>query len=166
MRILKWLGIGLGVVVLLLALVAVVARNSDEPIGPFPAGPMTSGEWAEGPVSDWSFARDVQEVHLELAEPASTRITWILVEDGAAFIPCGVPHFRLWKQWPHHALANGEAVVRIEGTRYPVTLVKDEDPDTLQAMAALLSEKYGTPEASSPDQVWLFRLVPRAGGAG
>jgi hypothetical protein len=166
MRILKWVGIGLGGIVLVLALTAVLARNSDEPIAMFPGGPMTEGEWVREPVSDWSFATDVGVVHLQLLEPARTRTTWIVVRDGTAYIPCGRPNVRWLKQWPHQAVANGAAIVRVDGKRYPVSLVKDDDTDTLQAMGRIVAEKYGAPESSDPDEFWVFRLVSRPGSSG
>jgi len=47
---------------------------------------------------------------------------WGLFRERSLYIPCGFVDVSLWKQWPDEAVANGRALVRIEGRRYPVNL--------------------------------------------
>lgn len=142
--------------------VFVAGRFSDGPIGFFSGGPFTSGERV-APVDDWGFAADADTVELQLLEPARSRTVWIVVEDGVAYIPCGVPNFRLWKQWPHEAVADGRAEVRLAGKRYPVALVKTGDRALFDRLLAKVGDKYGgVPEGEiGEDSVWFFRLDPR-----
>ena len=117
-------------------------------------------------VEDWSFARNVVTVELQLLEPERSRTVWVLVHDRAAYIPCGVPNFRLWKQWPHEAVVQGAALVRLDDQIYPVELVKDQDPERFAALVEQLDDKYSPGSAGSmtPDRLWLFRLDPRRRG--
>ena len=89
MRFLRWIGIGLAVVVLGLVAIAIVARSSDGPLAVFPGGPLRTGELVTGPEPDWSFARDIELLELQLVDPASSRNTWLLVHEGKLYVPCG-----------------------------------------------------------------------------
>lgn len=158
----------LGVLLLLAALVigglAVAARFSDGPVAVLPGGPLTSGELVPGPVLDWSFARDVEEVELQLVVPPRSRTVWIVVDGRDAYVPCGFLDVPLWKQWPHEALEDGRALVRIEGRRYEVTLRKVDDPALHRRLGSLAAEKYALGGAeATPDALWFFRLEPRQG---
>ncbi len=158
MRILRWLGAALGLAVALVAVTALAARLSDGPIGPFAGGPLASGEWVDEAPADWSFAAPVREIELQLLAPPRSRTTWIVVAGGRAYVPCAFPDIRLWKQWPHEALRDGRAVARIEGRRYPVTLVRESDPVLREALDRRVAEKYPIIEAEDPGEVWFFRL--------
>lgn len=168
MRVLRWIGIGLAAAIVALVAVAVVARICDGPIGPFPGGPLLAGALVEEPVSDWSFAADVPTVEMQLLVPPRSRTTWIVVYEGKAYIPCGAPNFRLWKQWPHEALRDGRALVRIGGRRYPVTLVRVTDEATFAAVDRRVAAKYGVGGAGAASQqdLWVFRLNSRPVGSG
>jgi hypothetical protein len=160
---LRGLGLLAGVCVAALLAVFVYGRFSDGPVGFFSGGPLEGGELVATPVGDWSFAADVQTIELQLLEPPRSRTVWILVEDGLAYIACGVPNFRLWKQWPHEALKDGRAVVRIDGKRYPLELSKIEEPALRASLLEKATQKYGLPSggeetAADPDAVWFFRL--------
>ncbi len=163
MKVLRWIGIVLAAVLLGIAGVAAGARFfSDGPIGPFPGGALEAGELASAPVDDWAFARDVREVELQLVEPQGSRVTWILVHEGKAYIPCGVPYFTLWKQWPHQAVADGRAILRMEGRRYPLKLVKMGSASLGEKLTTIAAEKYGVGGEYDPDLIWFFRLDPRS----
>jgi hypothetical protein len=165
MRVLRWLGILLGTVLVAAVAIAIAARFSDGPLGPFAGGPLTSGELVTDPHPDWSFVRDVREVELQLLEPPRSRTTWILLHEGRIYIPCGLPSFRLWKQWPHEAERDGRALLRIGDKRYPRQAVRVTDPAVLEALVERAEEKYPSiPEAMGPDDVWFFRLDPRPVG--
>ncbi len=163
--VIRILGSLVGVVVILTVALFVAGRFSDGPLGFFSGGPFSSGEPAAAP-ADWAFAADVDTVELQLLDPARSRTVWIVVEDGVAYIPCGIPNFRLWKQWPHEAVADGRAEVRIDGKRYPVKLSKTEGRELFERLLAKVGGKYSSaPEAdpaeTTEDMVWFFRLDPR-----
>jgi hypothetical protein len=164
MRVVRWIATALVALVLLVAGVAVAARFADGPLGPFPGGALRSGEWVEAPVADWSFARDVQEVELQLESQPSSRTTWILVKDGEAFVPCSLG-FPPGKRWHFAATEDGRAVLRIEGRRYPVQLTRAEaEPGLAEPLRAEVSRKYGDPPPTDAG-VWIFRVTsrPRSG---
>ena len=69
---LRWLGLGAAALVAVACLVAVVARFSDGPIGPFPGGPRVAGELVRDSAPDWSSARDTGSIELEV-NPESRR---------------------------------------------------------------------------------------------
>jgi hypothetical protein len=61
-------------------------------------------------------------------------------------------------------LADGRAIIRIDGKRDTVNLVKTEDPGHLGAVLDLVGKKYGSTGPDDQDLsnlVWAFRLVPR-----
>lgn len=163
--VLRILGGVVGLVVAVGLVVFVYGRFSDGPVGFFSGGPLSSGEMVTTPVPDWSFATNVQTIEFQLLEPPRSRTVWIVVQHGTAYIPCGVPNFRLWKHWPHEALADGRALLRIDGKLYPRQLVKVEDPTLIAELLKKVGAKYGLPpgaEDPDPDSVWFFRLDPRA----
>lgn len=161
-RLLRWIAVaGIALLALLFA-VGVAARFSDGPIAIFPGGPLRAGEWVSEPVRNWSFAADVAEIELQLVEPPRSRTVWILVHEGRAYVPCGFLDVPLWKQWPHEALADGRAVARIEGRRYPLRAVRITEPELYARLGERAAEKYGAPGGTpDPDAVWFFRLDPR-----
>jgi hypothetical protein len=163
MRVLRWIGIVLLVVLGVLVAVGAAARFSDGPLAVFPGGPLEAGELVSEPVADWSFATDVEEIEFALLAPPRSRTVWIVVHEGEAYIPCGFLDVPLWKQWPHEAEADGRAVVRIEGKRYETRLSRVTDPALLPALGRLVSEKYTGGREVEPGSAWFFRLDPRGG---
>jgi hypothetical protein len=116
-----------------------------------------AGERVRGLV-DWSFVEDVDTIELQLVKPPRSRTVWVVLHDGSAYIPCRLPGFRLWKQWPHEALEDGRAVLRIDGRRYHGRLVKVENPSLNTALAGIVVAKYGVSADFDADSLWLFRL--------
>jgi hypothetical protein len=163
MKTVRWIAIGLGMFLGVVGLFAVAVRFADGPVGPFPGGALADGPLIEEPVLDWSFARAVPEVELQLLEPARSRTTWILVHEGSAYIPCGLPEFRLWKQWPHQALADGRALLRVEGERHRGGLVRIEDSALRSRLTGELHEKYAASRQFS-GEIWFFRLASSSTG--
>ena len=88
MTVLRWLIRILAGLVALIALLFVGARFHDGPLGPIPGGPLTSGELVREPIDDWSFAKDVQEIELQLDSERRSRTVWLLVLENQAFVPC------------------------------------------------------------------------------
>ena len=153
-----------GLLAAALLVLFVYGRFSDGPMGFFSGGPLVRGEKITTAVPDWSFATDVQNIEFQLLEPPRSRTVWVVVEDGKAYIPCGIPNFRLWKQWPHEALEDGRALLRIDGKLYPRQLVKVEDMSLIASLGEKVGQKYGLPSGGDepdPDAVWFFRLDPR-----
>lgn len=165
MVLLRWLGYSLLAIAGLLAAVGVLARLADGPIGPFAGGRLRTGELVTQSDIDWSFARDVPEMELQLVDPPRSRTTWLLVDNGALYVAAGFMRLPLWKQWPHEAMRDGRAVIRLEGKRYERQAVRVEDPALRARLARLAAEKYGfgSGEPPSPEDVWFFRLEPRRG---
>jgi hypothetical protein len=178
MRFLRWIGIAVAVLILGLVAIAIIARSSDGPLGDyplavFPGGPLRTGELVTGPEPDWSFARDIELLELQLVDPPGSRNTWLVVHEGKLYVPCGYMDSwwgRLYKQWPIDAMNDGRAVVRIAGKRYERQAVRVIDPELFWSLAKAVLKKYlpGKDEArpdelSSPEStgVWFFELAPR-----
>ena len=88
-----------------------------------------------------------------------SRTTWILVDQGTAFIPCTLG-FPPRKNWHNIAVGDGRAVVRIEGKRYPVYLTRVEDSAMQETLAKASSAKY-PPAPGSDVGSWYFKLAHR-----
>lgn len=145
-------------------------RDADGPSILFPGGELVSGELHNGPEPDWPFTRDIQTVELQLNEPLSSRLVWILEAEGRIFIASGyMGSFlgRLWKHWAIQAdRGNGLAVVRIDGIRYQRRLVRITQGPILDSVAATMNEKYnaGTSRQDiEAGNTWIFELAPRQG---
>ena len=155
-----------GVCVAAVVLFFIYARFHDGPIAIVAGGPFTSGEIYSGPEPDWSEMRTRPEVEFQLLEPARSRVTWIAEHDGKPYIVSGYMNTsvgKLWKQWPHEALEDGRAVLRIDGKRYPVRAVRVTDPKLLEEVGAAISKKYLDGSASGIGNGWLFLMDPRTG---
>jgi hypothetical protein len=167
-KLLHHVGVGIVVAIVAFGLVILGARFHDGPLGPIAGGPLDSGEWVESEGLDWSFAADLETLELQLLNPPRSRTVWLLLHDGALYIPCGFVDVTLWKQWPHEAFIDGRAVVRIEGRRHPVELVRSDDEAIRTAVLAKVAEKYGVAigegEAESAENAWVFRVDPRQRG--
>jgi hypothetical protein len=158
MRILKWLGTFIIVVALLLAGVFIAARFHDGPLGMVPGGALVAGEIVAAPVGDWKFA-DVDTIEMQLDGEATSRTTWILVNEGRAFIPASLS-FPPGKSWHKHADQNGAAWIRINGQRYPVTLTRVQDESLQAQLKGSVGKKYGGGPPGDGG-VWFFEVVSR-----
>jgi hypothetical protein len=132
----------------------------DGPIGPIPGGPLRAGELVASPVTDWSFARDVLEIELQLESQGISRTTWILVRDGAAWVPCSLG-FPPGKTWYEAAQRDGRAILRIEGRRYPVQLTRDDDRALADFARAEVERKYVNPPPGDAGALF-FRVTSRS----
>ncbi|MDD9889473.1 MAG: hypothetical protein OXU66_05790 [Gammaproteobacteria bacterium] len=152
-------------------------RNADGPSILFPGGEMTSGELYTGPEPDWRFLDDIETVELQLNDPMASRLIYVLQAEGRLFIISGyMTTFlgRLWKEWAFEAdRGNNQGVLRVNGVRYPRTLVRIEEGDILDGVSANLIMKYGGAPQPTPEMIagtragiesgnsWVFELVPR-----
>lgn len=160
-RLLKGLGILLGGILAGAVVLSIVARFSDGPIAAFAGGPLVAGELVTEAVNDWTFVEDVETVEFQLEHPARSRTVWIIVHEGQLYIPCGLPNFKAFKQWPHEAMQDGRSIVRIDGKRYPLQAVRMQDPDLFDIIVSKIAKKYTSPGEAGPDDLWIFRMDPR-----
>jgi hypothetical protein len=163
MRIVRWLGIAIGIVVLFVVAIFVAARFHDGPLGLAPGGPLVAGEVVAAPVGDWAFAADIDTIELQLDGESSSRTTWVLVSEGRAFIPASLS-FPPGKRWHKTADQNGAAWVRIAGQRYPVTLTRTQDEALRATLIGIVGGKYGGgPSGEDGTGVWFFEVASREG---
>lgn len=169
---LKWMkrilaGGALTVLVLVIGTV-VTARFHDGPLGIVAGGAFDSGEAHAGPEPDWSFLRDRVTVEFQLLDPPRSRTTWIMEHDNRIFIVSGYMNSwygKLWKQWPAEAEEDGRIVLRVDGTLYPLRMVRVMDGDFVRPVLDEASRKYlgGTEIPLSEigsGNMWMFELVP------
>jgi len=160
-RILRLLGILVVLLGVAIGALFIGARFHDGPLSAIPGGPLVAGELVAGHVTDWSFAAAVPEIELQLAYQDNSRTTWILVNEGAAFIPVSLS-YPPGKRWHKAADQDGAAIVRVEGKRYPVTLKRVQDPALEDDLAKIVAGKYRNVPRSEGG-VWFFRFDPRSG---
>ncbi len=171
--ILRKVGVVAGVLTLIpvvaLATIALTSGSSDGPSAFFGGGPLVAGELVTGPEPDWSFARNLGTIELQLLEPPRSRLIWVAETDGRLYVVSGYmdnPIGRMWKRWPAQAVRDGRAMVRIEGKRYERQLVRIRAGTALEGVASELSRKYGYSGAAArieSGNTWLFELAARGG---
>lgn len=157
------------VIGLLIAVFLAAARTGDGPIAIVAGGALTSGELLPSSGVDFSFAENMDTIEIQLLEPPRSRTTWVVFDEGFLYVPAGFMTLPIWKQWPHEAIQDGRAIVRIDGIRYPFLLERVKDRKTWQKVGLLSAKKYmpGEPESSMElgperwDEFWIFRLSPR-----
>lgn len=159
MRIVRWLVRIVALLAVLVAGVFVAARFHDGPLGLVPGGPLVAGELVDTRVTDWAFA-DVDTIEMQLAADSSSRTTWILVNEGRAFIPASLS-FPPGKTWHEHADRDGAAWIRVKGQRYPVTLMRVQDETQRALLGEIVRVKYGGGPPGDGG-VWFFEVVSRA----
>lgn len=143
-----------------LVTVAVTARFRDGPFGPFPGGALERGPLLRGVVPDADTVARVREVELQLLHPDASRHTWIVEHEGSLYIPCGYIGVPLFKRWPHQAMSDGRALLRVLGRRYDGRLVRVTDEALYRATSAKVNEKYGGAFRADPEALWMFRFEP------
>ncbi len=151
-----------GIIVVLVLSVGILflgARFHDGPLALIPGGPLVSGELVEEPVADWSFATSIDLIEFQLAADSTSRTTWILVNDGKAYIPCSLG-FPPGKDWHLRADKDGRATIRVLGKRYDVTLDRIDDAPLSEKLVSIVAEKYDGGPPGGTSQVWFFALNP------
>lgn len=160
MRALRIVAVVLAALAVAVAALFGLARLSDGPIALIPGGPLRAGELVAEPVADWSFARSIETIEMQLADEGTSRTTWIVVHDGAAYIPCSLG-FPPGKSWHLRADRDGRAILRIEGRRYPVSLVRNRDEALQRELEQAALAKY-TDVPPGDAGVWFFAVTSRA----
>ncbi len=160
MFVFKWLGITFLGIALFVGALFLIAPFRDGPLGPIPGGPLESGELVSQPVTDWSFVAAIETIEMQLiADGDRSRTTWVFFHEGSAYIPVTLG-FPPGKSWHTLAAEDGRALVRIYERRYPVTLIKIDDPELLDALATANDAKY-PPAPGSEEGSWFFKLGQR-----
>jgi hypothetical protein len=155
---LRWLGWAAAAIAATVAVLLVVARLHDGPIGPFSGGDFRSGTETEAP-SDWSFASAAQTFELELPPGAGRSVTTgFAVLEGKLYVPSLLAR---QKRWPGLVVADGRVRVRLDGKIYALLAKRVEDPETIQRVAPLIEERYGEPAGAFGERNWIFALTPR-----
>ena len=144
----------------------------------FPGGEMVAGELHTGAEPNWSFTDDIFTIELQLNDPMATRRIFILESEGKIYVVSGyMKSFlgKIWKEWAFDAdEGNDEGMLRVNNVRYPRQLVRIEEGDVLNGVAAKLLAKYsGVPTPVSAEAIataradiedgnsWIFELTPR-----
>lgn len=172
-KLIKWL-LYLVVLIGVVAAVGLFAmRFADGPAEIIAGGPFKTGELHQGAEPDWGFLKDRQEVEFQLLEPARSRTTWIVEHEGRIYIPSGYMNTtvgKIWKQWPHEALKDSRAILRVDGKLYERRLVRLQEGEQLPVILSELGRKYvggseGMVEGGLAQiregNLWIFELAPR-----
>ena len=171
---LKWLGIVVGVVVVGIAAFLFGMRFHDGPIEIITGGPFKTGELVTAP-DDWSFLTDRREIEFQTIEPDSSRIVWLVVLDKRLYVISGymnTGYGKVWKQWPHHLVADDRVIVRIDGALYEQRMVRMMEHPQLVELMTINYEKYAAADSSeltaemvhegiAAGDFWLFEVVDR-----
>lgn len=185
-------------VVLGYAAFKVLQYRSDGPLNAMvPGGPLRAGELVARTDIDW--ARELgaaarcddddcpyDPVELQLENPPLSRYTGIMVHAGELYVPCDLGYMwgrfdgtqrrvlqliYLFKTWHQDALADGRAVLRINGRRYERQAVRVTDPARVDALKRQLEDMarvWVAPEplapapTDGPRDIWFFRMDPRS----
>jgi hypothetical protein len=160
----------LGILLVPTAAVLTAAAKMSSADGPnrvFSGGPLVSGELYAGAEPDWGFLEQVPTVELQLLNPPESRRIWVAEVEGKMYVWSGYMNSffgKIWKTWPGQAVADGRAVVRIEGVRYERQLKRIQTGDVLDAIAATISAKYpsrATRAVIESGDLWIFEVAPR-----
>lgn len=147
-------------IALTIAVVFMGARFGDGPTGPLLGGPLNNGVLIDTPVNDWSFVQK-PEVELQLASDSTSRHTWLFPVGNRAYIPAGTT-FPPNKQWHIRAAQSGDAIVRIYGQRYPISLLRvDDNTVEFQDVVSHMQERGAIPPGGT-DAMWLFAVESRS----
>lgn len=158
MRVLRWLLLGVLALVVVIAVIAALARYSDGPIGPFPGGKL-SGPLVSEPVADWAaILAGVPRLEVEVnpAHPRSVTTSYLL-HDGRLYVPS---MFAARKTWPQEAIADDRVVLRIGGKLYERRAVRVTDPSELRPLVRSFDSAAPTDADATALSTWYFRIDP------
>lgn len=178
MKIVKWLGLALALLVLLTTLGYGALRLNDGPVEFFPwftisiGGPFRSGEVTPSP-ENWDFIQDRMEIEIQTLDPATSRTVWVPVIDGDLYIVSGYMNSfpgKLWKQWPSYIEQDNRILIRIDERIYEQRLNRiTEGPITAEVMSEIARKYFAGPDTVNPaagaavsnGSVWLFEVTQR-----
>jgi hypothetical protein len=157
MKFLKYLGLVLGALVVIVAL-AWLFRS--DPLGPI-AGRQLTGTEQPFP-ADWAFVKSYPLCALESRVDDPHSVTTIcFVHDGYLMIPAAEGST---KSWPAYVEADPRVRVKVGDSVYPAraTRVELTVEEVLPSMAAKYQDRFadGAP-ADLPGDIWLFRIDAR-----
>lgn len=170
-KVLKFMGIGAGVIVLLVAIFLFSMRFSDGPMEIFSGGPFTTGELTPAP-DDWSFLTDRDTIEFQTMDPARSRTVWLGVHEGRLFLASGymnTSYGGIWKQWPHYLANDDRVILRIDGKLHEQRLERImEGPEVVPVLNEFARKYFGGSRGSlsSDDSVrsgdtWMYEVVDR-----
>lgn len=156
---------------LAIAVVGFLIYSSVCPCDRTPGG-FLFGESADGPVENWSFANNVPLCQLQIYDgvrPHSVNLNCMATPSGEMYLSCSVCER---KYWASKVEANERAVMRLDGTVYPVVLNRINDPATMDQAWRARVDKLQTfgggpynptpdPDAQRPDHWWTFQVTWR-----
>lgn len=166
-KILKWFLILIGTVVVTIVLFFVYMRFHDGPMEIIAGGPFKTGELVQGPEPDWSFIKDRPTIEFQLFDPETSRTIWVAVNDNKLYLVSGYMKTglgKIWKQWPHYAEKNDQALLRVDGKLYERKLVRLTADDFNDGIAGEFNRKYNaglTRDTIANDSAWFYELAPR-----
>ncbi|MDA1370762.1 MAG: hypothetical protein O2971_08395 [Proteobacteria bacterium] len=134
-------------------------------------GGFLLGDRADAPVSDWSFANDVELCQLQIyagIRPHSINLNCMSTPEGEMYLSCSVCDT---KYWAARVGPDERAAMKLDGVVYPVRLNRVTDTATLdrawQARVDKLQVHGGPgnpappPDAQRNDRWWTFRVTSR-----
>lgn len=134
---------------------AIAGRFSDGPLELLPGvpgGPL-SGEVIRDPDPDWSFAREIDPIELQISSsPPRSIFTGVVVYRGSLYVPVTLSPL---KRWPEVVASDPRVMVRIEGRLFEREAVPVTDPELHQQLIVAGRSKYGPPFHA----VWAARFT-------
>ena len=141
------------------AVILMLALGCSGPTGLLPGGALT-GETRLVP-TDWSFAGDSGTAQLETnpGEPYSVNLAYTVM-DGIVYVNAGGTE----TQWVKNMNANPDVRLRVDGAIYPLRAERVSDRAEVEAFAkAWTGQSFFRRDPAKYDEVWIYRLVARAG---
>ena len=158
MRILKWLGVALGISVVLLGLLYILRTDPVFMV----SGKRLSGEELPAP-ADWSVCNDHMTIAVEsrVDDPHSVT-TLCFVHDGGLIVPAQSGNE---KEWPAYVIADPRVRLKFGEIVYPAHAERIMEIPWVDVLPSI-EAKY--PQAAArfdsndpPEDVWMFRVSPR-----
>lgn len=161
--VLKWMGIVVGVIVVVVALGLGLMRFHDGPLELLSGGPFRSGVETPTP-KDWGFLKDRVTIEFQTMVPDTSRTVWLAVHEGRLFLISGymtTGYGKLWKQWPHYIEEDNRVILRIDGKLYQQHLDRIMTGDEVQPVLDELGRKYGftaTSDVVRDGHAWMYEV--------
>ena len=157
MRILKWIGMALGALVVVAGALYLLRTDPIYMI----SGKRLSGDEQPYP-ADWSMCNDHQTIAVEARVEDPHSVTTIcFLHDGDLIVPAMNGSE---KQWPAMVVQDPRIRVKIGNAVYPARadrLTEVSMPDLLASIAVKYPQITERDPADAPQDVWLFRITAR-----